>query len=137
MYSIGPEHREASPESGDRLAVPDVVGALFRDGGQIPDHSDSDGCHSVMCTFQPDPGGDYVSALAVRHQNPGNSVSDGCHRVMCTLQQDPGGDYVSALADRPVFARFLMFIVALLYFFININMDLGLSTQPCILLYIY
>ena len=55
VYSIGPEHREASPESGDRLAVPDVVGALFRDGGQIPDHSDSDGCHSVMCTLQPDP----------------------------------------------------------------------------------
>ena len=34
VYSIGPGHREASPESGDRLAVPDVVGALFRDGGQ-------------------------------------------------------------------------------------------------------
>ena len=50
------------------------------DGGQIPDHSDS----------------------------------DGCHRVMCTLQPDPGGDYVSALVDRPVFARFLMVIVALL-----------------------
>ena len=64
VYSIGLEHREASPESGDRLAVPDVVGALSRDGGQIPDHSDSDGCHSVMCTLQPDPGGDLVSALA-------------------------------------------------------------------------
>ena len=91
-----------------------VVGALFRDGGQIPDHSDSDGCHSVMCTLQPDPGGDYVSALAVRHQNPGNSGSDDCHCVMCTLQPDPGGDYVSALADRPVFAWFLMFIWTLL-----------------------
>ena len=80
VYSIGPGHREASPESDDRLAVPDVVGALFRDGGQIPDHSDSDGCRSVMCTLQP----------------------------------DPGDDYLSALADRLVFARFLMFIVALL-----------------------
>ena len=87
---------------------------IYMDGGQIPDHSGSDGCHSVMCMLQPDPGGDYVSALAVRHQNPGNSVSDGCHRVMCTLQPDPGGVYVSALADRPVFARFLMFIGALL-----------------------
>ena len=115
VYSIDPGQREASPESGDRLAIPDVVGALFRDGGQIPDHSDSDSCHSVMCTLQPDPGDDYVSAVAVRHQNPSNSVSDGCHRVkLCTLQPDPGGDYVSVLADRPVFARFLMFIVALL-----------------------
>ena len=49
MYFIGPGHREASPESGDRLAVPDVVGALLREGGQITDHSDSDDCHSVRC----------------------------------------------------------------------------------------
>ena len=55
-----------------------------------------------------------MSALAVRHQNPGNCGSEDCHRVMCTLQPDPGGDYVFALGDRPVFARFLMFIVALL-----------------------
>ena len=68
----------------------------------------------VTVRVQPDPGGDYVSVLAVRHQNPGNSVSDGCHRVMCMLQPDPGGDNVSALADRPVFTQFLMFIVALL-----------------------
>ena len=49
-YSIRPEHGEASPESGD----------------QIPDNSVSDGCHSVRCTLQPDPGGGYMSALAVR-----------------------------------------------------------------------
>ena len=54
VYSIGPGHREASPESGDRFAIPDVVGALLRVGGQIPDHSDSDGGHSVMCTLQLD-----------------------------------------------------------------------------------
>ena len=114
VCSIGPEHGETSPESGDRSAVPDVVGNLFGDGGQIPDNSNSDGCHSDMCTLQLDPGGDYVSALAVRRQIPDNGDSDGCHRVMCTLPPDPGGDYVSALADRPVFARFLMFIVALL-----------------------
>ena len=66
VYAINPEHGETSPESGDRLAVPDVVGDLLGSGGQIPGNSDSDGCHSVMCTLQPDPGGEYVSALSVR-----------------------------------------------------------------------
>ena len=50
VYSIRPEHGEASPESGD----------------QIPDNSVSDGCHSVRCTLQPDPGGGYMSVLAVQ-----------------------------------------------------------------------
>ena len=50
VYSIHPEHGEASPESGD----------------QIPDNSVSDGCRSVRCTLQPDPGGGYMSALAIR-----------------------------------------------------------------------
>ena len=63
VYSIRPEHEEASPESGD----------------QIPD----------------------------------NSVSDGCHNVRCTLQPDPGSGYMSALAVRTIFARIMMFIVAL------------------------
>ena len=58
--------------------MPDVVGDLSGSGGQIPGNSDSDGCHSVMCTLQPKPGGDYMSALSV----------------------------------RPVFTRFIMFIVA-------------------------
>ena len=50
VYSIHPEHGEASPESGD----------------QIPDNSVRDRCRSVRCTLQPDPGGCYMSALAVR-----------------------------------------------------------------------
>ena len=50
VYSISPEHGKASPDSGD----------------QIPDNSDSDGCHSVRCTLQPGPGGGCMSALAVR-----------------------------------------------------------------------
>ena len=41
VYSIRPEHGEASPESSD----------------QIPENSVSDGCRSVRCTLQPDPGG--------------------------------------------------------------------------------
>ena len=49
VYSIRPEHGEASLEPGD----------------QIPDNSVSDGCRSVRCTLQPDPGGGYMSALAV------------------------------------------------------------------------
>ena len=65
MYAINPEHEETSPESGNILAVPDVVSNLFGSGSQIPGNSDSDGCHSVMCTLSPDPGGDYVSALSV------------------------------------------------------------------------
>ena len=50
VYSIRPEHGEASPESGD----------------QIPDNSVNDGCHSLRCTLQPDPGDGYMSALAVQ-----------------------------------------------------------------------
>ena len=50
VYSIRPEHRDVSPESGD----------------QIPDNSVSDGCHSVRCMLQPDTGGGYMPALAVR-----------------------------------------------------------------------
>ena len=50
VYSIRPEHGEASPESGD----------------QIPGNSVRDGCRSVRGTLQPDPGGCYMSALAVR-----------------------------------------------------------------------
>ena len=63
VYSIRSEHGEASPESGD----------------QISD----------------------------------NSVSDSCRSVRCTLQPDPGGGYMFALAVRTIFARFMMFIVAL------------------------
>ena len=47
-------------------------------------------------------------------QIPGNSDSDGCHSVMCMLQPKPGGDYVPAISVSPVFARFMLFIVALL-----------------------
>ena len=48
VYSINPEHGRTSPESCGRLAVPDVVGDLLGDRGQIPDNSDSGGCHSEM-----------------------------------------------------------------------------------------
>ena len=63
VYSIRPEHGEASPESGDKI--------------------------------------------------PDNSVSDGCHSVRFTLQPDLGGGYMTVFAVRTIFARFMMFIVAL------------------------
>ena len=61
VYAINPGHWE----SGDILAVPDIVSNLFGSGGQIPSDRDSDSCHSVMCTSPPDPGGDEVSSLSV------------------------------------------------------------------------
>ena len=62
VYAINPGHWE----SGDILAVPDIVSNLFGSGGQIPSDRDSDSCHSAMCTSPPDPGGDEVSSLSVR-----------------------------------------------------------------------
>ena len=50
VYAIHPKHGEASPESSD----------------QIPENSVSDGCRSVRCMLQPDPGGGYMCVLAVR-----------------------------------------------------------------------
>ena len=49
VYSIHPEHGEASPESSD----------------QIPENSVSDGCRSVRCMLQPDPGGGYMSNATI------------------------------------------------------------------------
>ena len=50
VYAINPGHEETSPETGDILAVPDIVSNLFGSGSQIPGDRDSDSCHSVMCT---------------------------------------------------------------------------------------
>ena len=44
MCAINPGHGETSPESGDILAVPDIVSNLFGAGGQI--------CHVHFHLFQ-------------------------------------------------------------------------------------
>ena len=114
----------------------DVVSDLFRSGGQIPGNSDGDGCHSVMCTLPPDPGGDYVSALSVRPvlarfmmfimallQSVLSGISrqkfapgSWCRRMFVSPVVCVVGSVMcaSALSVRPVFARIMMFIVALL-----------------------
>ena len=122
VYFIRPEHGEASPESGD----------------QIPDNSISDGCHSVRCTLQPDPGGGYISVLAVRtivarfmmfivallqsvwfgRSRQKFAQGSWCRRMSVSSAVWVVGSItsVSALSVRLVFARstILMFIVALL-----------------------
>ena len=104
---------------------------------QIPDNGDSDGCHSVMCMLQPDPRGDYVSALDVRQicarflmfivallQSVLFGISrqkfapgSWCRRMFVSSVVRVVGSvtFVSALSVRLVFARsmILMFIVAL------------------------
>ena len=79
MYAINPGHWE----SGDMLAVPDIVSNLFGSGGQIP--SDRDSCHSRMCTLPPDPGDDDVSSLSVR------PVLRDRIKMMTCLQSDLSG----------------------------------------------
>ena len=63
---LNPGHGQTSPESGDILAVPDIVRNLFGSGCQIPSDRDCGRCHSVICASPPNPGGDDVSSPSVR-----------------------------------------------------------------------